>query len=208
MWFIECLYRFFRILFKYTRDAIILVRYNEWTIAEYFRKQGAKIGENCLFQVRSLGRDPYLIEIGNYVFIASGVVFHTNDGGAWILKEEIPDSSVFGKIVIEDNCIIGTNSHLLPNIRIGRNSIVGVNSVVITDIPPNSIVMGVPARVIGSSLKYKRRCIARWKEQKPPGYKKIEIERDWWAYTEYKENMQKLRRHLTNILDDNQPPKD
>ncbi|GAI46775.1 unnamed protein product, partial [marine sediment metagenome] len=126
------------------------------------------IGENCDILVSSLGTEPYLVRIGNHVFISPGVVFHTHDGGVWIFREEVPDIRVFGPIIIEDNCIIGQGAILLPNIRIGRNSIVGAGSVVISDVPPNSIVMGVPARAISSIHKYKERCITRWKEQKPP----------------------------------------
>jgi len=133
------------------------------------------------------------------VFISAGVVFHTHDGGVWILRQEVPQIRVHGSIVIEDNCIIGSNAMLLPNIRIGRNSIVGAGSVVISDVPPNSIVMGVPARVIGSIQKYKERCIARWKEQKPPDLY-IEEGRNWWDSKHSKENKQKVRRHLTNLF--------
>jgi len=210
MSFVQGLCRFFEMLLDLSKSVIVLARYDQWTIAEYFRKQGAQIGDNCLISVRSLGREPYLVRIGNHVLIAPGVVFHTHDGGAWIFTEEIPDINAFGNIVIEDNCLIGANSQLLPNIRIGKNSIVGAGSVVISDVPPNSIVMGVPARIFGSTLKYKENCVARWKEQKPPDYH-IEQGRKWWTSKYYmepnKESKQKLRRHLTNLFADLPPKK-
>ena len=53
-----------------------------------------------------------------------------------------------GPVVIESNVWIGEGSAILPGVRIGKNSIVGANSVVTKDIPPNSVVGGVPARVI------------------------------------------------------------
>ncbi len=183
-----------------SKSVIVRARYGgSATIAEYFRKQGAQIGENCDISVSSLGTEPYLVKIGNHVFISKGVVFHTHDGGVWIFRDEIPDIRVHGPIIIEDNCIIGNNTVLLPNIRIGRNSIVGVNSVVISDVPPNSIVMGVPARPISSIHKYKERCFARWKEQKPPDLY-IEPGGNWWISKQHKENQQKVRRHLTNLF--------
>ncbi len=181
---------------KKSKSLIVLARYNSSTIAEYFRKQGAQVGEDCDILVNSLGPEPYLVSIGNHVFISPGVVFHTHDGGVWILREEIPDIRVHGSIVIEDNCLIGNNAILLPNIRIGRNSIVGVGSVVISDVPSNSIVMGIPARAIGSIQKYKERCISRWKEQKPPDLY-TEEDPKWWRS---KENRKKVRRHLSNLL--------
>jgi len=184
--------------FKKIRSAIILTGYNSSSIAAYFRKQGAHIGEDCQILVTSLGLDPYLISIGNHVFISLGVRFHNHDGGVWILRDRVPGIRAYGPIVIEDNCIIGVNVMLLPNIRIGSNSIVGTGSVVISDVPPNSVVMGVPARVIGSIQKYEEKCIERWNEQKPPG---LDMEKDyeWWRF---KKNRKKLRTHLTNLFKD------
>jgi acetyltransferase-like isoleucine patch superfamily enzyme len=141
------------------------MRYNSWTVADYYRKLGAHIGDNCRIDVRAEWLDAHLISLGNHVFIAQGVNLHTHDGGVWILRNEIPNIRVTGKIVIEDNCVIGAYSHVFYNVRIGENSIIGAGSVVISDIPPNSIAMGIPARVVGSTLKYKDKHIAMWKEQ-------------------------------------------
>ncbi len=146
----------------------MLAKYNDFTIAEYFRQQGAQIGEGCLIVPRHLGTEPYLIKIGNNVVINQGVMLHTHDGGTWIFRREFPDLRVFGPVIIEDNCLIGQNAQILPNVTIGKNSIVGAGSVVITDVPPNSIVMGVPARRIGSVEKYKEKCLRLWQQQKPP----------------------------------------
>lgn len=52
--------------------------------------------------------------------------------------------------VIEDNAMIGAHSVLVGGVRIGRNSVVGANSVVISDVPPNTVVLGVPARKVGT----------------------------------------------------------
>jgi acetyltransferase-like isoleucine patch superfamily enzyme len=193
-WILSFLWR----VLKKFRLLIVQARYNSYTIAEYYRKQGAQIGENCDIATSSLGTEPYLISIGNHVLISEGVVFHTHDGGVWIFRENNPGIRVYGTIVIEDNCLIGRNAQLLPNIRIGRNSIVGAGSVVIADVPPNSVVIGVPARVISSIQKYEENCLSKWKEQKPPDLH-IEEGREWWTS---RKNRQKLRRHLTNLLID------
>lgn len=155
-------------VFEKIKRSFILSRYNNFTIAEYFRKQGAQIGEGCRIVPRELGTELYLVKIGNHVVINQDVKLHTHDGGTWVFREEIPDLRVFGPIIIEDNCLIGENAQILPNVTIGRNSIVAAGSVVIMDVPPNSIVMGVPARNFGSIEKYKEKCIQRWKEQRPP----------------------------------------
>lgn len=50
--------------------------------------------------------------------------------------------------MIEDNVIIMTGAAILGNITIGHDSIIGAGSVVVDDIPPYSLVVGVPGRVI------------------------------------------------------------
>jgi len=178
---------------------IELSQYNRFTITEYFRKQGAQIGERCSIIPRWLGDEPYLIKIGNDVTIADGVSFITHDGGVWIFRKEIPNIQVFGPIIIEDNCVIGQNAILFPNIRIGKNSIVGAGSVVISDIPPNSIALGIPARVFSSTDKYKEKCIARWNEQFPKDCI-IEEGANWWSSRHLKDNREKLKKHLMKLF--------
>lgn len=51
-------------------------------------------------------------------------------------------------VIIEDNCWIGANAILLPGVTIGRCSVVGAGSVVTKSIPPYSVAVGSPARVI------------------------------------------------------------
>lgn len=54
--------------------------------------------------------------------------------------------------VIEDDCFIGTGAKILGPVRIGTGSIIGANSVVIDDVPPNSMVVGSPGRVIKQGI--------------------------------------------------------
>ena len=178
-----------------------LSKYNNFTIAEYFRKQGAQVGESCSIYPTSLGTEPYLVKIGNHVTIATGVEFITHDGGSWLFREEFRDCQVFGPIIIGDNCVIGQNALLLPNITIGSGSIVGAGSVVISDVPPNTIVMGVPARPFGSVEKYKEKCLQRWAEQQPPDYF-VESGRSWWSSDHYGTNREKLKEHLIKLFSD------
>jgi len=198
---ISSIVNLFRSVSLSIRSAVELRRYNEYTIAEYFRKQGAQIGNGCSIICRDLGAEPYLVKIGNHVTIASGVLFVTHDGGAWVFREEVPDLQVFGPIVIEDNCTIGINAILCPNIRIGPNSIVAAGSVVISDVPPNTIAMGIPARPFGSVEKYKEKCLERWKVQRPPDVA-IEPGETWWNTRHFSGNRDKLRRHLTALFRD------
>lgn len=139
--------------------------HNEYSLPNFFRSElGINIGSGCRIigkRFHMFGSEPYLIEIGNRVTIAEDVKFITHDGGASILRDQLPDINVFGRIVIRDNCFIGVNSILMPNITIGPNSVVGAGAVVTKDVPPNTIVAGVPARVIMSIDEYKAKLQAK-----------------------------------------------
>jgi acetyltransferase-like isoleucine patch superfamily enzyme len=176
-------------------------RYDNFTIAEYFREQGARIGEGCYFAIRHLGTEPFLLNIGNHVCVAEGVEFHTHDGGTWIFREEIPDLRVYGPIRIEDNCMIGTRAQIFAGVRIGGNSVVGAGSVVLTDIPPNSIAVGVPARVFGSVEKYKQKCMEKWRVQKPPDFRFDGVQH-YEMLDDPRAVVQEMRAHLMKVFED------
>lgn len=53
-----------------------------------------------------------------------------------------------GKVHLKKNCKIGSHSTILPGVTIGENTIIGANSLVLSDIPKNVIAFGVPAKVI------------------------------------------------------------
>ena len=53
-------------------------------------------------------------------------------------------------ITIGDNVWLGARVIVLPGVTIGENSVVGVGSVVTRDIPPSSLAVGVPAKVVRS----------------------------------------------------------
>ena len=53
-----------------------------------------------------------------------------------------------GKVVLKQNCRIGSHSTILPGISVGENSIIGAHSLVNKDIPDNVVAFGVPAKVV------------------------------------------------------------
>ena len=57
-----------------------------------------------------------------------------------------------GTIILEDDVWLASNVVVIRNVRIGRGSVIGSQSVVTRDIPPFSIAFGVPARVVRSRL--------------------------------------------------------
>jgi sugar O-acyltransferase (sialic acid O-acetyltransferase NeuD family) len=56
--------------------------------------------------------------------------------------------SLGGGAILEDCVFMGLNSCVLPNIKVGKNSIIGAGAVVTKDIPPDVIAVGTPAKVI------------------------------------------------------------
>jgi hypothetical protein len=59
-----------------------------------------------------------------------------------------------GKVVLEDNVFIGTNTIILKGVRIGKDSIIGAGSVVTSNIPSGSVAVGNPCRVIMNLDQY------------------------------------------------------
>lgn len=53
-----------------------------------------------------------------------------------------------GKVILKQNCRIGSHSTILPGVSIGKNSIIGAHSLVNKDIPDNVVAFGVPVKVL------------------------------------------------------------
>jgi acetyltransferase-like isoleucine patch superfamily enzyme len=104
---------------------------------------GVKIGNNC--RIEGSVYIPPLTVIGNDVFIGPGTTF-TND--------PYPMSKKMIGVIVEDGVIIGGRSVFKPGVRIGRNSVIAMASVVTKDVPPNVVVMGHPAKIRYSREDY------------------------------------------------------
>lgn len=104
------------------------------------------IGHNVVFLVNKE------IVIENDVNVASGVRFMDSDAHPRDAAERIADlgprPEEVKPIRVCRYAWIGQNSFILKGVTIGEGAIIGVNSVVVTDIPPYSVAMGNPARVV------------------------------------------------------------
>lgn len=116
-----------------------------------------KMGENCYYHTRDIPAEPYLLSLHNNVRIAANVRFITHDTISLVI-DGIPEyynkhgrmKYFIGNIEIFDNVMIGANSTILYNVKIGPNAIVAAGSVVTKDVPPGTVVGGNPAKVICS----------------------------------------------------------
>lgn len=114
---------------------------------KYLRKQGVKIGKECIINTMYFSTEPFLIEIGDQVEIAGGAKFITHDGSIRCFRDEL-EGGIFGKIKIGNNVFIGTGCIILFNTTIGDNCIVGAGSIVRGQFPDNSVIIGNPAKVV------------------------------------------------------------
>ncbi len=85
--------------------------------------------------------------IGNFCSINrnSSIGHHTRIGDFCTIN---PNSTICGGINIEDHVTIGASATVIDGLTIGKNSIIGAGSVVVQDVPPNSVVMGVPGKIV------------------------------------------------------------
>lgn len=120
-------------------------------------KKGLQISPDCrLVNMPNFGSEPYLISIGSHVTISGGVTFITHDGGTWVFRdqEKYKDVIKYGRITVCDNVFIGAGVILMPNVTIGKNSVIAAGSVVTKSVPENSVVGGNPARFLMTTSEY------------------------------------------------------
>lgn len=126
---------------------------------EWLKLCGAKIGEgthlNCSI---SAFPEPFMMRIGNNNYISDNVQFLTHDGSlSWLTRKMgLTDKRTekIGIITIKNNCFIGSRAMVMHDVTIGNNCIVAAGAVVTKDVPDNSVVGGVPAKVICTIDEY------------------------------------------------------
>lgn len=141
----------------------------------YYRKRFRRVGENLNIFSNVVIERPDLIKMGKNVYINHGCFIDASQGEIEIGNNVLigpycvlraadhvfsnPDIPILkqghepGKIVIEDDVWLAANVTVLPNVRIGKGSVIGAGAVVTKDVEPFSIAAGVPAKKIGTRLK-------------------------------------------------------
>ena len=107
------------------------------------------IGSDC--KIEGLAYIAPLSRIGNNVFIGPAAVL-TND--------PYPLSDKMIGVTVEDGALICARAVIKAGVRVGRNSVVGMGAVVTKDVPPNVVVVGVPAKTVYSRDEYEKKRLA------------------------------------------------
>ncbi|MFW6001400.1 MAG: 2,3,4,5-tetrahydropyridine-2,6-dicarboxylate N-acetyltransferase [Halanaerobium sp.] len=96
---------------------------------------GAKIGENTMIDMNTVlgGR----AAVGNNCHIGAGTVL------AGVIEPPSADP-----VIIEDDVLIGANAVVLEGVKIGKGAVIAAGSIVIDDVPANSVYAGAPAKKI------------------------------------------------------------
>ncbi|MEE9151810.1 MAG: acyltransferase [Thermoplasmata archaeon] len=88
--------------------------------------------------------------IGSYCSISAGVQIYTHDTIKWAVTGGNAPYE-YASVRIGDHCYIGPNTVISKGVRIGNGSIVGANSIVLSDIPARSKALGCPARLVSNN---------------------------------------------------------
>ena len=142
------------ILLKYCMYSVLLSPLNHRLIRpKLWRWMGCNVGSNIFIgnAVMFDAANAKLITLEDNVHIASHSILlcHQRDLSKYYVNVDystLPYRK--GNILLKKGCLIGTGSIVMPGITVGEGAIIGVGSLVINDIPPWTIAVGRPAKVI------------------------------------------------------------
>lgn len=117
----------------------------------YARRLGVNFNGNVTIygsSYRMFSSEPYLVTLGDNVYISVGVEFVCHDGSTLPFRKDIPDLELAGEIIVGDNVFIGKGATVLAGVTIGSNCVIGACALVTKNVPDNTIYGGVPAKFL------------------------------------------------------------
>src|SRR5438105_9645370 len=123
---------------------------------------GARVS---IWPFASIRGDSDAVTIGDDSNVQDGCVIHVDDNIPCIIGKRvgIGHRAIVHGAVVEDDVLIAMGAILLNGARVGSGSIIGAGAVVREDfvVPPNSLVLGVPGRIVRETTLEERARIAR-----------------------------------------------
>ena len=134
-------------------DNVTIYGQVEFTVSTtLFEDAEVSIGNNTVIGDHVMFSAHKSIKIGQDCLIAKYAQIYDNDGHPLdprIRRYGQMSRSDIDRIVVGSNVWIGQFAHIRKGVTIGDNSVVAAHSVVTRDVPPNTVVIGIPARVCG-----------------------------------------------------------
>jgi galactoside O-acetyltransferase len=130
-----------------------LLKTNAWVEPPFYCCYGTNItiGEGSYLNFNCNFVDDGKIIIGKKVMFGPAVTIATVGHP---VNPKMREYMYTDPVTIEDNCWIGAGTTICPGVHIGENSVIGAGSVVVHDIPANSVAAGNPCKVIREIGEY------------------------------------------------------
>lgn len=110
-----------------------------------FDRGTLEIGDRCSINYGTSIAATGLVRIGHDCMLGTYSMILDNDFHEIERRDVMPEPR---PVVLEDNVWLGNRTLILPGVTIGHDSVIGAGSVVMTNVPPRSVALGNPARVV------------------------------------------------------------
>ena len=124
----------------------------DYSVIESFACINNAVGDVMIGDHTRIGLNNTIIgpvEIGSHVNLAQGITVTALNHNFDDTEKRIDEQGVStNPVTIEDDVWVGANAVILPGVTIGNHCVVAAGAVVTKDVPPHSLVAGVPAKVI------------------------------------------------------------
>lgn len=159
-----------------------------------------KIAKNCgVFPYAVIRGDQNTIKIDEGSNIQDCCVIHVNKENPVKIGKNVSigHGAIIHGATIEDNVIIGMHATIMNGSKIGNGSIIGANALVTEkkEIPENSLVMGIPGKIIKQDEKFKKLSI-----QNAETYQQLAKEHKEKKYKHYKSKWKQIDYLFFNLL--------